>query len=209
MTVNKNLASKKPKGARFENKRTEVLRAAARVFARLGFRAASLSDVADDLGVTPAALYYYVDSKDALLLETSLVRLDGCDAVAAKLKDDPRSGRVKLTEYFLIYADGVGDEFGRCLALTNPNEIQSAEYRQQLNGRRRKMDHDVRDIIKGGIADGSIEDCDVSVLTAMLFGTANDLGRWCLPGGRLSTREAMQVMMDIVMDGVASGNSKA
>ena len=209
MTVNKNDKPKRPKGARFVNKRAEVLRAAARVFARLGFRAASLTDVADELGVTPAALYYYVDSKDSLLLETSLVRLDGCDAVATALKDDPRSGRVKLTEYFLVYADGVGDEFGRCLALTNPNEIQSAEYRSQLNARRRKMDHDVRDIIRGGIADGSIKDCDVSVLTAMLFGTANDLGRWCLPGGRLSTREAMQVMMHIIIDGVAGENSKA
>ena len=209
MTVQKAVSPKRPKGARFENKRTEVLRAAARVFARLGFRAASLTDVADDLGVTPAALYYYVDSKDALLLETSLVRLDGCDAVAAALKDDPRSGRVKLTEYFLIYADGAGDEFGRCLALTNPNEIQSPEYRAQLNERRRKMDHDVRDIIRGGIADGSIKDCDVSVLTAMLYGTGNDLARWCLPGGRLTTREAMQVMMDIIMEGLAGGNPEA
>src|SRR3546814_14487398 len=62
----------KPRGRpnnRFGDRRIEVLRTAARVFSDLGFRPATLADVARELGMTRAALYHYSPSKDALLPE--------------------------------------------------------------------------------------------------------------------------------------------
>src|SRR3546814_7417741 len=60
----------KPRGRpnnRFGDRRIEVLRAAANIFSDLGFRQATLEDVARELGMTRAALYHYARSKDALL----------------------------------------------------------------------------------------------------------------------------------------------
>jgi AcrR family transcriptional regulator len=45
-----------------------LLDAALRVFARRGYRAARLDDVADEAGVTKGAIYHYFDTKEALLL---------------------------------------------------------------------------------------------------------------------------------------------
>jgi AcrR family transcriptional regulator len=44
-----------------------LLDAAFRVFARRGYRATRLEDVADDAGVTKGAIYHYFDSKEELL----------------------------------------------------------------------------------------------------------------------------------------------
>jgi AcrR family transcriptional regulator len=44
----------------------EVLAAAVRVFARDGYRSAHMSDVAREVGLSEAAIYRYVDSKEAL-----------------------------------------------------------------------------------------------------------------------------------------------
>jgi AcrR family transcriptional regulator len=46
----------------------ELIAAAVRVFTREGYRAARMSAVAAEMGVTEAALYRYVDSKEALFV---------------------------------------------------------------------------------------------------------------------------------------------
>jgi AcrR family transcriptional regulator len=52
-----------------EERYAEVLEGAARVIAAKGYRAASINDIASELGVTAAALYHYVDSKEDLLAD--------------------------------------------------------------------------------------------------------------------------------------------
>src|SRR3990167_7500453 len=46
---------------------TEVIDAAARVFARRGYHGASTQDIADVLGIRQASLYYYFASKESAL----------------------------------------------------------------------------------------------------------------------------------------------
>jgi AcrR family transcriptional regulator len=47
-------------------RREQILTAATRVFARVGYRCADLQDVADDLGVGKGTLYRYFPTKEAL-----------------------------------------------------------------------------------------------------------------------------------------------
>jgi AcrR family transcriptional regulator len=49
--------------------RRRIVEAAIDVFARRGFRTASLSDVAEQAGVTPQGILYHFGSKDELLVE--------------------------------------------------------------------------------------------------------------------------------------------
>src|SRR3970040_2535165 len=49
--------------------RERILAEAARIFTRLGYHGATLDDVARALGVTKAALYYYVANKEELLFQ--------------------------------------------------------------------------------------------------------------------------------------------
>ncbi len=56
--------------ARREVSRREILAAAKRCFASQGVRATSLAKLADELGVTKAALYYYFDSKQEIVIAT-------------------------------------------------------------------------------------------------------------------------------------------
>src|SRR3954469_20049551 len=46
---------------------SEIVDAAARVFAQRGYYGASTQDIADLLGMRQASLYYYFDSKEAAL----------------------------------------------------------------------------------------------------------------------------------------------
>jgi hypothetical protein len=57
---------------RFELQRHRILRAAATCFNQKGFSGTSLKDVAKHLGLTDAALYYYVKSKEELVYQCYL-----------------------------------------------------------------------------------------------------------------------------------------
>lgn len=82
--------------ARRELVENELFEQATRLFAERGFAGTSLQDIADALGITRPALYYYVKSKDELLARlvtevtdgplnelTELVGRDGQDPVTA------------------------------------------------------------------------------------------------------------------------------
>lgn len=50
-------------------RRNEILDAAAEVYSKKGYHAATTKDIADRLGMRPGSLYYYFDSKEAALSE--------------------------------------------------------------------------------------------------------------------------------------------
>jgi TetR/AcrR family transcriptional regulator, fatty acid metabolism regulator protein len=50
-----------------EDKRRQILDAAVRVFARKGFHASRVGDIAEEAGVAHGLLYHYFDSKDLVL----------------------------------------------------------------------------------------------------------------------------------------------
>lgn len=74
--------------------RDQILSAAARRFASVGFKGSSLQDIADDVGCSKATLLYHFASKDAILtaliepaardLAALIARLAGLDAEAAR-----------------------------------------------------------------------------------------------------------------------------
>ncbi|WP_280269934.1 TetR family transcriptional regulator [Nocardia wallacei] len=74
----------------------ERILATARVlFAARGYRATSMQAIADEVGVTKAALYYYFDSKDAILHQLTLPLLDELDAVLAAAESESGAEAVR------------------------------------------------------------------------------------------------------------------
>ena len=70
MSVRLNRAERK------ERTRTDLLRAARRVFLRHGFHGASLDGIADEAGYTKGAVYSSFESKDALFLAVLAAHYD-------------------------------------------------------------------------------------------------------------------------------------
>ncbi len=67
---------------RQDNRREDLLDAAARLFARRGYHATSMRDIAAAAQMLPGSVYYHFDSKDALLLA---VYAEGVARIAAQV----------------------------------------------------------------------------------------------------------------------------
>lgn len=78
--------------------RQSVLDAARRLFFARGYAATSLQDIADDLGITKANVYYYFRTKDSLMTELLTERIRDLetlvDEVSALTDEDARADRL-------------------------------------------------------------------------------------------------------------------
>ena len=70
-----------------DDRRAQILRAAATAFARTGFASTSMGSVADEAGVTRVLLYRHFDSKEALYLAVLDEALDGLRTAWADRRD--------------------------------------------------------------------------------------------------------------------------
>ncbi|MGR6924500.1 TetR family transcriptional regulator [[Actinomadura] parvosata] len=61
-----------------------ILEAARALFAARGYRATSMQAIADEVGITKAALYYHFDSKEEILQHLTFPLLDELEAVLAE-----------------------------------------------------------------------------------------------------------------------------
>lgn len=96
-----------------EQKRAQILKSAARVFAEAGYDRASMTQLARECGISKANIYHYYDSKDAVLfglLETYLSELRDrvCGLDLTGLEPETRLRRI-VAEVLLAY-QGADDE---------------------------------------------------------------------------------------------------
>ena len=111
---------------RRDQTRAEILDTARDVVLGSGLASFTLADVADELGLTKPALYYYFDSKEALLFELLLrewfeaatevqaaveVTESGADAVEALMRTVFDRYRDRLELFVLFFKMGPGGDF--------------------------------------------------------------------------------------------------
>lgn len=162
---------------KYEQRRLEVLRAAARTFNRLGFHIATLDDVAQELGVTKPALYYYAKSKDELLSACGQLAIEALESALRESAELEMNAVDRLCRFFALYAKIISQDFGRCLVLTETRDLAPTSRKRSIAGRR-SLNLAVRGIIRDGIRSGSIRQLDERALSIAMFDTFNGLARW-------------------------------
>jgi TetR/AcrR family transcriptional regulator, cholesterol catabolism regulator len=186
----------KPKKRDFARRREEILRTSARVFSELGFRHATLDDVARELNITRPALYYYADSKDKLLEECgAIAREQLTGAITAAQNASP--GLEQLRYFFRRYAEIVCDDFGRCFVLTDLTEMGDTE-RENARDSQLGLARAVVAMVKKGVRDGSIRRCEADDVSRALFGCFNGIPRWYRSQGRKPAQIADDFLAIIV-----------
>ena len=180
-----------------EAKRGALLREAASAFTRKGFHAASLDDIAQKLGVTKAALYHYFPSKHALLRECFARALEVGFEGLAKAEAEGGSARVKLNNALRFYLKEMIDELSCCVVLTEENALLPEDYAELLK-QRDSFEIALRDLIRAGIADGSIVPCDPKLAVFTILGAVHWVSKWFNQGGAWSADAVSTALTDLL-----------
>lgn len=187
----------------FSLKRTALLREAARAFSAQGYHDSSLDDVARTLGVTKAALYYYVKNKQEILFECHMLSQDLGDQA---LKHSEENGHTALEKIVLLggrYIELMTSELGSCAVLGEFDALEP-ENRAIIARRRSKFDRHFRKLIRDGIRDGTIRAVDPKLTVFFFMGAINWMARWFRPEGNLTGEEIARHFVDFLKESIRS-----
>lgn len=162
---------------RFSRQRDRVLKAAAHCFNRKGFSGTSLKDVANMLGLTDPALYYYVRNKEELVYLCYLRGADiGRDAMQRAIADG-RTGLEQVRLYLRYHIESMVGEQGPIAIMSEVPSLEPA-HREEVLELSRKHSAGFEAMLERGIADGSIVPCNVRMTGNAIMGAINWIPKW-------------------------------
>ena len=162
---------------RFESKRDRILKAAATCFNEKGYSGTSLKDVARHLGLTDAALYYYVRNKEELVYQCYLRAAElGRQAMERGIAEG-KTGFEQAMLYIRYHIEiMVGDEGPVAIMSEIPSLKRS--HRNEILQVSRRHSAGFEAILQRGIEDGSIAPCDVRMTGNAVMGSINWIPKW-------------------------------
>lgn len=163
--------------SRFQLQKDRMLKAAAHCFNQKGYSGTSLKDVADILGLTDAALYYYVRNKEELVYLCYVRAAEvGREAMQQAVRDG-RNGLDKIVRYLRIHVDIMVGDRGPIAIMSEIPSLEPA-HRDEVLELSRKHSAAFEALIEEGIADGSIKECDVRMTGNAIMGSVNWIPKW-------------------------------
>jgi AcrR family transcriptional regulator len=148
-------------------KREAVLRVASRLLNQKGYAGMSLADVAGELDIRNASLYYYFESKEELVFACYERAQRIIAETIEQVESEGGSGLDRILHYMAQMRERMLAE-GE-LPLANRVWAMKPRYMKAVIAADRAQRANISRFIDQGIADGSIRPCNPSLTTAMLF----------------------------------------
>ena len=184
----------------FDDKRERLLRAAARCFNEKGYSGTSLKDVAEQLGLTDAAIYYYIDGKQQLVYQCYMRAADiGRDTLEAAIAAGGNGFDIAHRYLTLHVGAHCGDEGPIAIMSEIPSLLPA--HRDEILSRSREHSRAFEAVLRSGIDDGSIMDCDVRMTGNAIMGAVNWIPKW-FHGDPDVARDTVSTFPDYLMRGL-------
>ena len=156
----------------------EIIAAATRLFASGGYRATSLNDVADAVGISKSTLYHYFSGKEEILYLINRRIIDlGLDmARAATSQGGSAAEQMRSTirgHISLVLANVEAN-----MVVTAGRRDLSAEQSRDIRARQKAYEQILRDVYEQGVRDRSLRDVDARFAVTTLLSACNWLYRW-------------------------------
>ena len=162
---------------RFQLQKARMLKAAALCFNQKGYSGTSLRDVADVLGLTDAALYYYVRNKEELVYLCYVRAADLGREALDRARADGENGMDIILRYFRHHIEMMVGERGP-IAIMSEIPSLKPDHREEVLELSRKHSANFEAILEAGIEDGSVKACNVRMTGNAIMGSINWIPKW-------------------------------
>ncbi len=196
------------KSVRREQLQDAILEAASRLFIERGFPGTSMGDIAEAMGVTRTAIFYYFRNKEAILnaLTASITEMAGklAEETLAQQHDPMLALRALVCQHAR-------------LILSHPLQFRVVERNEQhLSPSLRKIAQASRRLllnrfvtaIEAGIRAGQFRDVDPKLAAFSMLGMCNWGAWWFNPQGSMSLDQVIEGMADLALNSVVRGEER-
>lgn len=184
----------------YQERRSEILGAAASIFAERGFDGTSTSAIALKCGVSKALLYHYFASKEEILFEMLVAHCQFLVAAAQAALSENESGEEQLAsvvgELISLYMNSQEKH----IALMNNLKSLSGEQQKEI----KKLERILVQIIKGIVARlrPELSEPLQTSLAMYLMGSINWTYTWFKPEGPVSSEQFADLVSSMFLNGL-------
>ncbi|HKA43963.1 MAG TPA: TetR/AcrR family transcriptional regulator [Burkholderiales bacterium] len=190
-----------------EARRLEILRAAGRVFRRLGVSGTGIREIAEEASLLPGNLYYYFTGKDEILqfcqertLERLLAAAKDASSAAGPLAERLRS---VIRAHVHCMLDDLEGATAHLEVEALPETLRAPIIRK-----RDAYERAVRALVVAGMRRGEFGATDPSLVTRAMLGAVNWTARWYRPDGPQSVSEIADTLSEYLVRGLAAPGAR-
>lgn len=183
-------------------KKDEIHRVVAQLFAHKGYHHTSMREIARELGMNQSSLYHYFTSKEEILFRLMNDAMDKVlrqleEICASELEAEDKLKRV-LHSYILSYA---GDQDRLVLLVNEMNSLTEAN-RFVLVDKQRQYVHLIKSILNEVAEEGKMRQIDPGVATFAFFGMVHYTIKWYHEDGPITLDELAKLFVEIFTGGI-------
>ena len=197
-------------GIAYEQRRAEIVNAAAGVFRTKGYRGTSLADIAEAAGGDRASLYYYVGSKEEILDEIVTDVVKASVTLAEQVRDGDGAAPEKLRRLVTTLMRTYAAHYPFLYVYLQENLAHVAERRQpwatEMRRVNRRYENAVIAIVQQGIDEGTLRAvAEPHVIAYGVMGMVSWTHRWFNPERSAVDAEAIgRAYADVLLAGLAT-----
>ncbi len=180
-----------------------VREAALRLFARHGYAAVSMRQIAAEVGVQAGALYNYTPDKQTLLFDLMKAHMDGLLAAWAVEADSPSATAAleQFTRFHIRFHSKRPEAvFISYMELRN----LTPENFAVIEALRRRYEEGLADILRRGVAAGAFDVDEPRVAAMAVIAMLTGVNTWYRDAGRLSLDDVEELYWNMVCKSVAA-----
>jgi AcrR family transcriptional regulator len=186
-------------------RREEILATAIRAFSAKGYSQVSLQEIAEEMGITKAAIYYYFKQKDEILGE-ALTRAGVAlaESVREVAERDDLTPTEQVHEMLAAHIRNLLSH--RALYSVYFSDISQVapQLREELLKEERWYARAFAQVIEAGIESGEFRVVNPRPTTLALLGMCNSALRWFQPSHGLSGNELAEALAALAIRGIAA-----
>ena len=193
------------RSAGYDDQRVAILARAAELFARQGYTATSMNEVAAACGVSKAGLYHYVRDKRELLFQITAGHVARLEQVVAEVlaEQADAEAETRLRALILRFVREYASAQHEHRVLTEDVRfLEEAERVQVLGAQRRVVAAfgDAIAVVRPTLARNELE----KPLAMLLFGMINWMFTWLRPDGSLTHEDMAPLVADLFFGGLGA-----
>ncbi len=187
---------------RQEARREQILHGAAKVFSKK-YHASTVDEIARELGLTKASIYYYVADKSDLLYQlyrrAMELLLESQAEIMAREETPDQKLRAMIEEYVRIVG---GAPAMYSVVVLREHHALPPRKRKEIIAMRDQYERAYQECIQQGIEQGIFEAQDVKMASYVVLGALNWIPNWYNPRGSLTKEEIGRMFAEQLVRGL-------
>ncbi|MBZ5858747.1 TetR/AcrR family transcriptional regulator [Flavihumibacter profundi] len=183
-------------------KKEVIVEAATRLFREKGFKAASMRDLAEAVGVEAASLYNHIQSKEELLQEICFKVANEFTQKVDEIENSDLTSIQKVEAMLRFHIRQMFHHYEMVIVADRDWKHLSDPYLSNFHSQRRVYRKRLAGIIEKGIAQKEIKPVDAPTVVLIMLHAVNGIESWHRSKEKISPKQLEENMVLIMIEGL-------